>query len=301
MKTDPGEALSRREGLRPRGAFPASLRELPFKSSQTDLRPKTVVDKGKQTENGRRGKKVSRFDFTRDGRDRSGSSKTKAEEQAVETTREKRENAFSAIKLAGRASRHASEHGFDRNAPKPETNIADNPTFTASNTSSSTKTPGRISHFGEMEMVRRSFEENGLRQLVEKAALNLKNGRQEFRIELKPELLGQVKLQVSTENHQVTIRILTELPVAKELIENNIHQLKADLQGHGLEIDKFEVSLSQGSDKNGVKHDFSESKKMKKGFLQEEASRSASSTLDMEKEDWGRHPRSSNGAINLFA
>jgi flagellar hook-length control protein FliK len=113
--------------------------------------------------------------------------------------------------------------------------------------------------------------------------------------------LGHVKVQVSTENHQVTIKILTELPVAKEMIENNLHQLKAELQGQGLEIDKFEVSLSQGSDKNGVERGFTGSKKMKRGFGHKGDSKTISSTPDVEREDLARNQLSGNGAINLFA
>ncbi|MBW1783769.1 MAG: flagellar hook-length control protein FliK, partial [Deltaproteobacteria bacterium] len=101
---------------------------------------------------------------------------------------------------------------------------------------------------------------------------------------------------------QVTIRILTELPVAKEIIETNVHQLKADLQAHGLEIDKFEVSLSsQGSDKNGVEHGFSRSKQMRKGFGQKKGSKTVSSTPDMENENRARTQGSSKGAVNFFA
>ncbi|MEA3436142.1 MAG: flagellar hook-length control protein FliK [Thermodesulfobacteriota bacterium] len=90
-----------------------------------------------------------------------------------------------------------------------------------------------------------------LNQIVEKAALNLKNGKSQVRIELKPEFLGSVRMKITTENHLVTVRILTELPVVKEMIENNISQLKTDLQSHGLEIDKVDVSVADDSQQRG--------------------------------------------------
>ena len=90
-----------------------------------------------------------------------------------------------------------------------------------------------------------------LNQIVEKAALNLKNGKSQVRIELKPEFLGSVRMKITTENHLVTVRILTELPVVKEMIENNISQLKTDLQSHGLEIDKLDVSVANDSQQRG--------------------------------------------------
>ena len=90
-----------------------------------------------------------------------------------------------------------------------------------------------------------------LNQIVEKAALNLINGKSQIRIELKPEFLGSVRMKIITENHLVTVRILTELPVVKEMIENNISQLKTDLQSHGLEIDKLDVSVANDSQQRG--------------------------------------------------
>ena len=90
-----------------------------------------------------------------------------------------------------------------------------------------------------------------LNQIVEKAALNLKNGKSQVRIDLKPEFLGSVRMKIITENHLVTVRILTELPVVKEMIENNISQLKTDLQSHGLEIDKLDVSVANDSQQRG--------------------------------------------------
>ena len=90
-----------------------------------------------------------------------------------------------------------------------------------------------------------------LNQIVEKAALNLINGKSQIRIELKPEFLGSVRMKITTENNLVTVRILTELPVVKEMIENNISQLKTDLQSRGLEIDKLDVSVANDSQQRG--------------------------------------------------
>ncbi|MCP4369232.1 MAG: flagellar hook-length control protein FliK [Deltaproteobacteria bacterium] len=90
-----------------------------------------------------------------------------------------------------------------------------------------------------------------LNQIVEKAALSLKNGKSEARVELKPEFLGSVRMKITTENHLVRVRILTELPVVKEMIENNISQLKTDLQSQGLQIDKLDVSVANDSQQHG--------------------------------------------------
>ena len=41
--------------------------------------------------------------------------------------------------------------------------------------------------------------------------------------------------------------ISAENNLVKQIIENNIHLLRAELLNHGLEIDKFEVSVGQDS------------------------------------------------------
>jgi len=88
-------------------------------------------------------------------------------------------------------------------------------------------------------------------QIVRKAAIFLRNGQHEARIELKPEFLGHIRMQVISDNHLVTVKILAQHGFVKDMIESNVHQLKADLQQQGLEIDKLEVSVSRDSEDSG--------------------------------------------------
>ncbi len=81
-------------------------------------------------------------------------------------------------------------------------------------------------------------------QIVQRAAVHLKSDQGEARIDLKPEFLGQVRMQIVTDNQQVTVRIVTELPMVRDLIEQNLHQLKADLQQQGLQVERVEVSVA---------------------------------------------------------
>jgi flagellar hook-length control protein FliK len=82
-------------------------------------------------------------------------------------------------------------------------------------------------------------------QIVQRAALLLKSDRGEARIDLKPEFLGQVRMHIVTDNQLVSVRILTESPMVRELIEHNLHQLKSDLQQLGLQVERVEVSVSE--------------------------------------------------------
>jgi flagellar hook-length control protein FliK len=90
----------------------------------------------------------------------------------------------------------------------------------------------------------RELRAETLGQIVDKAVYRLRNGQSEVRIDLKPDNLGHVRLQIVTENHQVTLRIMAESHAAKNLIDSGIGQLKADLQAQGLKVDELEVSVA---------------------------------------------------------
>jgi flagellar hook-length control protein FliK len=88
-------------------------------------------------------------------------------------------------------------------------------------------------------------------KIVDRAVMTLRQGQSEMKMVLKPEFLGQVRMQVRTENQHLIVRIVAETHVVKEVIENNLGQLKADLQSHGLEVDEFDVMTSQDSQREG--------------------------------------------------
>ena len=83
-----------------------------------------------------------------------------------------------------------------------------------------------------------------MNQVIHKTAIHFRNGQYEVIINLRSNFLGHIRMQVIFENRQVTIRILTEHAFVKDMIETNLHQLKSDLQQHGLEVDKLEVTVS---------------------------------------------------------
>ena len=102
-----------------------------------------------------------------------------------------------------------------------------------------------------------------LPQIIDKAVLILRKGQNEIKISLKPESLGRIHLKIVTENQHVLVKIIADNPHVKELIENNLHHLKADLGNHGLAIDKFDVFMAGDFDKNSGKEGYNEFFKMK--------------------------------------
>lgn len=81
-------------------------------------------------------------------------------------------------------------------------------------------------------------------QIVQRAAVHLKDNQGEISIDLKPEFLGRVRLQITAENQQVAVRIITELPNVRDLIETGLIQLKSELQSQGLQVGRLEVAVA---------------------------------------------------------
>jgi flagellar hook-length control protein FliK len=89
-----------------------------------------------------------------------------------------------------------------------------------------------------------SFHQDNFHQLVERAMFSVRGGQSEARIALKPDHLGHVQLQILTEHHHVNIKIMTESPVTRDLIDAHAHHLKTELQQQGLNVESIEVSVS---------------------------------------------------------
>ncbi|MGD9043686.1 MAG: flagellar hook-length control protein FliK [Desulfobacterales bacterium] len=104
------------------------------------------------------------------------------------------------------------------------------------------------------EAVRSGLMSQTLNQIVQKAVLSFNNGQHEIQIHLKPDFLGHIRMQIVTESQQVTVRIAAELPFVKEMLENNLNQLKAELQAQGLKVDELEVSVAHDSGADDDKH-----------------------------------------------
>jgi flagellar hook-length control protein FliK len=102
------------------------------------------------------------------------------------------------------------------------------------------------SHPGEKAV----SDKNLLGQIVNKAVLELGKDKSEMKIDIKPENLGAVKIQVVSENQQIHAKITTENLAVKEIIEQNIEQLKQDLTKGGLEVDVVEVEVSVDQERN---------------------------------------------------
>jgi len=70
-----------------------------------------------------------------------------------------------------------------------------------------------------------------------------REGRSEVRLQLKPEHLGQLRLQLVLENGSLNARFIVENHHARQMIENNLNQLKQVLEEQGISCQHAQVDV----------------------------------------------------------
>ncbi|SPD72697.1 hypothetical protein PITCH_A1500011 [uncultured Desulfobacterium sp.] len=141
----------------------------------------------------------------------------------------------------------------------------------------------------------RTMQSNILSQIISRASSGLRNGLTSIEIRLKPESLGTLRMNISAENNQVSIKIVTEGQLVKEIIESNINLLKSEIQSHGLEVSKVEIVTDHDSGNNQSSHGkmkFSQFIAGKENIQQQGGN---------ESEDSNPDERDIDGGINFFA
>lgn len=86
------------------------------------------------------------------------------------------------------------------------------------------------------------FAETMANLMVNKFEVKTAVGMSEARLTLTPEHLGQVDVRISMHNGQLTALFLTDSSAAKEMLDNQLALLRANLQSQGLNVEKLEVS-----------------------------------------------------------
>lgn len=84
-----------------------------------------------------------------------------------------------------------------------------------------------------------------LTNLVSKnLSTNLLNGMSEARMILHPEHLGQVDVKLTLQNGQLVAHFTAQQAVGKEALENQMAQLRSNLQAQGYQVERLEVTQS---------------------------------------------------------
>lgn len=89
------------------------------------------------------------------------------------------------------------------------------------------------------------IKEQVLQEVVQKARFMSNGTQQSIQIQLKPENLGPLNVQIAVDNGAVTAKFQTDNPQVKQALEASLNQLKQDLQTQGFKVQHVAVSIAQ--------------------------------------------------------
>jgi hypothetical protein len=145
-----------------------------------------------------------------------------------------------------------------------------------------------------------SNEKALLHQIADKwASSHIKNGHS-FRLQLEPEQLGALQIDIVVHQERIVAEIVTKHPFVKELLEGNQELLRGTLAEQGLKVDRFSVNIGDpGQSSLGWEHHL---RQRGGGLLYESPDRSL--PFGMEREERPLQPiwikDRAKGAINLY-
>lgn len=86
--------------------------------------------------------------------------------------------------------------------------------------------------------------ESAISQTIETIAMGVRNGQQVVSIQMKPEFLGRLEIQLLMGSDGLTARIRTSDPAVQSTIASQINQMQAELKDKGIQVVEVEVLLN---------------------------------------------------------
>ncbi|MFH1564174.1 MAG: flagellar hook-length control protein FliK, partial [Nitrospirota bacterium] len=100
------------------------------------------------------------------------------------------------------------------------------------------------------KLIGESIPREMLYAFIEEASLQLKKGKSEIHIQLKPEYFGKLELRVIEQNGKITAKFVVESVELKKLIESDLDSLKQALLEKGIALEGIEVYVGKEPEKN---------------------------------------------------
>lgn len=149
-------------------------------------------------------------------------------------------------------------------------------------------------------------QSNVIRQIVQRMSLHNQGSQSTMTLKLKPAFLGNVHMQISTDNQQIVVRMATESAAVKEMVEQGLQHLKTEMQHHGLEIDKFDVFVTDDNEDSHPGQDLAGFRQALKKRQQNSMDNGQNSSRDnqdeiSEKQVEERHATINASEIDYFA
>lgn len=90
-----------------------------------------------------------------------------------------------------------------------------------------------------------------IQNLMNRSQISGQQGNMKLFLKLFPENLGQIRIELVQKDGVLTARLLATTAIGKELLENNLNQLKAGFVAQNIQMDRIDVAQSlQDTDRN---------------------------------------------------
>ena len=99
-----------------------------------------------------------------------------------------------------------------------------------------------VSKPAEPVMQATNFAKEMTQFVVSKLDIVNQKGFSEATISLRPEHLGKLDVQITLQNGQLVARFMTEHVMAKDMLEQQMMQLRSSLQSQGIQVERLEVT-----------------------------------------------------------
>lgn len=97
-------------------------------------------------------------------------------------------------------------------------------------------------------------------QLIQFSKITVQEGKSQVEIQLKPEYLGKVQLQLTLEEGILTAKFLVENQAVGRMLESNLTDLRQSLQEQGLKFEQVQVEVGTGGFAQEQEKEFKQSR-----------------------------------------
>ena len=209
-------------------------------NSNSDKNKNTIV-----TNTTRNEKVVSTNNQTESKTDNIGPSKGKIESSNVLLEKNATHNSI--------GMKYSSASGLDASTSKNLEAIKINGEIQVQNSSVATENNNKTASttkatLPENSIYKAPIENRVIDQIINRLSVRSNGSQSEVKIRLDPPSLGTVRMNISTSADGVRTLIVAENQAVKQLIENNLSQLRDSMANQGLKLDGFSVQV--GGDSN---------------------------------------------------
>ncbi len=140
-----------------------------------------------------------------------------------------------------------------------------------------------------------------INQIINKVSLRTNGAQNEIKIKLDPPSLGTVRMNVTTTGDSVRTVVIAENHAVKQIIENNLTQLRDSMNGQGLKIESFTVLVGGNEGQTGQQNTPQGNRSFTPGFGYGEATDFAEGTPETAAPSAARNFYFDSQAISVFA